>query len=233
MDIVEIDWHRAVPLLPLPNCVLFPGVVQPLHIFEPRYKQMISEALDGSGLVAIALLKEGWEQNYNGTPAVHAMTCVGKIIAHERLEDGRFNLLLHGLARGRIVREEMRGLYRRALMETVEPAASDAPPKAAMQLQQKVLRELFSKTALKDLTITASLDALFHDSLGADGAGRLVDSLAFTLVQDVATKQRLLEELNPLKRGEYLMRELVLLAKMLENQRPHGDKEWPPAYSPN
>jgi Lon protease-like protein len=231
MENFEIDWLRPVPLLPLPNCVLFPGVVQPLHIFEPRYKTMVADALDGSGLLALALLKEGWEPNYYDKPLIHSMTCIGKIVAHEKVEDGKYNLLLHGVARARVIGEEHERPYRLAKMEAVEFPAPESPPTAALQFQRKVLRELFSKTALKELTVASSLEALFEESLGA---GRLVDALSFTLVQDVATKQRLLEELDPLKRGELLMRELILLAKMLEGQRPHQDgQEWPPTCSSN
>jgi Lon protease-like protein len=215
MENFEIDWLRPVPLLPLPNCVLFPGVVQPLHIFEPRYKTMVADALDGSGLLALALLKEGWEPNYYDKPLIHSMTCIGKIVAHEKVEDGKYNLLLHGVARARVIGEEHERPYRLAKMEAVEFPAPESPPTAALQFQRKVLRELFSKTALKELTVASSLEA-------------------FTLVQDVATKQRLLEELDPLKRGELLMRELILLAKMLEGQRPHQDgQEWPPTCSSN
>jgi uncharacterized protein len=231
MENVHIDWNRPIPLFPLPNCVLFPGVVQPLHIFEPRYKQMISDTLDGPGLIALGLLKEGWEKNYYGTPSIHEITCIGKIVAHEQVEDGKYNLLLHGVTRARVRGEEKQGAYRMATLEPVEDSSPNSPPPAAMQLQRKVLRELFSKTALKDLTVAASLEALFDESFGA---GRLVDALSFTLVQDVATKQRLLEETDLLKRGELLMQELVLLAKMLEDQGQRKEESgWPPACNSN
>jgi Lon protease-like protein len=231
MENLHIDWSRPIPLFPLPNCVLFPGVVQPLHIFEPRYKEMIANALDGPGLLALGLLKEGWEKNYHGKPPVHEILCLGKIVAHEQVEDGKYNLLLHGVARARMIGEDAKGAYRTANLQPVEESSPQLPPSVALQLQRKVLRELFSKTALKELTITASLEALFEESLGA---GRLVDALSFTLVQDVAMKQRLLEELDPLKRGERLMRELVLLATMLEGQGPHHEESgWPPACSSN
>src|SRR5439155_19684170 len=81
-------------LFPLPNVVLFPHVVQPLHIFEPRYRQMTADALEDDRLIALVLLQPGWEADYEGRPSVCTMTCVGRIIAEQRLPDGRYNLLL-------------------------------------------------------------------------------------------------------------------------------------------
>src|SRR4051812_37931477 len=95
-----------VPLFPLPNVVLFPRAILPLHIFEERYKQMTEDALASRRLVAMALLKPGWEKTYHQkhTP-VDPVVCVGYIMQHERLEDGKFNFLLQGQMRARIVRE--------------------------------------------------------------------------------------------------------------------------------
>src|SRR5437660_1133908 len=89
-------------LFPLPNLVLFPHVIQPLHIFEPRYREMMADALAGDRLVSIVLLRPGWEASYQGQPLVHEVACLGRIVADQRLEDGRFHLLLRGLARVRI-----------------------------------------------------------------------------------------------------------------------------------
>src|SRR5438128_9189192 len=79
-------------LFPLPNLVLFPHVLQPLHIFEPRYRQMTAEALAGDRLIAMMLLQPDWEKDYQGAPAVHPVGCLGKIIADQQLDDGRFNI---------------------------------------------------------------------------------------------------------------------------------------------
>src|SRR3954447_10843753 len=84
-------------LFPLPNLVLFPHVVQPMHIFEPRYRQMTAESLAGDRLIAVVLLQPGWEEHYDDRPALHAVGCLGRIVAEERQADGRYNLLLRGL----------------------------------------------------------------------------------------------------------------------------------------
>src|SRR5256714_7050907 len=92
----------AVPLFPLPNVVLFPRAILPLHIFEERYKAMTADVLRGDRLIAIALLHPGWEKDYYSAPKVDPVVCVGEILSHERLPDGKYNFLLQGQTRARI-----------------------------------------------------------------------------------------------------------------------------------
>src|SRR3954464_1244862 len=99
------NFSGTARLFPLPNLVLFPHVVQPLHVFEPRYRQMTADALAGDRLVAPVLLRPGWEAEYDARPAVHPVACLGRIVADQRLADGRYNLLVRGLARLRLVGE--------------------------------------------------------------------------------------------------------------------------------
>src|SRR5882762_2823487 len=82
------DRFLAVPLFPLPNVVLFPRAVLPLHIFEERYKKMTADALRGDKRVAMALLRPGWEKDYYSRPAIEAVVCVGQILSWEKLGDG-------------------------------------------------------------------------------------------------------------------------------------------------
>src|SRR5580658_7087439 len=86
----------AVPLFPLPNVILFPGAVLPHHIFEERYKMMTANALAGDRLIAMTLLRPGWEKDYYLRPAIEPVVCVGMIARWEQLEDGTYNFLLHG-----------------------------------------------------------------------------------------------------------------------------------------
>src|SRR3954451_18070555 len=95
----------AVPLFALPNVVLFPRAVLPLHIFEERYKAMTADALAGRRLVAMALLKSGWGKDYYHRPEIEPVVCVGIILSHERLPDGKYNFLLQGHTRARVARE--------------------------------------------------------------------------------------------------------------------------------
>src|SRR5438874_1368219 len=95
----------SVPLFPLPNVVLFPRAVLPLHIFEERYKAMTADVLRGRKRIAMALLQAGWEKSYYGAPAIEPVVCVGTILSHERLADGTYNFLLQGETRAQITRE--------------------------------------------------------------------------------------------------------------------------------
>src|SRR5437588_12933760 len=99
-DVPELSEFGGIArLFPLPNLVLFPALVQGLHIFEPRYRQMTADALDGDRLIVLALLRPGWEADYAGQPRIFPVACLGRIITEQRLVDGRFNLILRGLRR--------------------------------------------------------------------------------------------------------------------------------------
>ena len=97
--------HRPIPIFPLPSVVLFPRIVQPLHIFEPRYLEMLTEALDNQGRIAMALLKPGFESNYFGSPEIHPVVSVGSIITYEARDDGTYDVVLLGDKRARLERE--------------------------------------------------------------------------------------------------------------------------------
>lgn len=90
---------RVVPVFPLANLWLFPSVVMPLHIFEPRYRQMVEDSLDGPGRLVLGTIVGGHEAESAGAPPIHTVAGLGEIGRHEKLADGRFNLLLVGLAR--------------------------------------------------------------------------------------------------------------------------------------
>jgi Lon protease-like protein len=112
-----------VPLFPLPNVVLFPKTPMPLYIFEERYRTMVREILSGNGELVIALLRAGWESNYSGISAVHETACLGKIETYEELEDGKYNIVVIGIHRVRIIREVQHSPYRLVEVERIEDAA--------------------------------------------------------------------------------------------------------------
>lgn len=112
-----LDIPKIVPVFPLPTVVFFPKTYLPLHVFEPRYREMISESLKGDRIIMMALLKEGWENNYYGNPEIYPVGCVGKIVKNQVLEDGRYNILLYGLVRARIKEPIFKKSYRQAWIE--------------------------------------------------------------------------------------------------------------------
>lgn len=101
-----------LPLFPLPNVVLFPRTRVPLHIFEPRYRRMVSDALSGEERIGMCLLKPGWETSYYGSPPVHEYGTMGVIEDVVPLEDGRYNLVLNGVVRYRMIEHVSEQPYR-------------------------------------------------------------------------------------------------------------------------
>jgi len=109
---------QIIPIFPLSTVVLFPKIHLPLHIFEPRYREMVQDILKGDRLIGIALLKEGWEEGYYQNPRVHLVGCIGKLIGYQALEDGRYNIILSGLTRFKIKEEFHDKSYRQAWVKT-------------------------------------------------------------------------------------------------------------------
>ena len=87
------------PIFPLPTVNLFPETTSSYHIFEPRYVEMIESALQGDGLIAMGVLKPGYEENYYGTPEIYPVGCLGRIQSYEKLGNGNYNIVLEGLFR--------------------------------------------------------------------------------------------------------------------------------------
>jgi uncharacterized protein len=116
---------EVIPLFPLPNVVLFPRVSLPLHVFEPRYKKMVADALAGPQVIGMTLLRPGWEADYQGRPAIYGSGCAGRIEKWDELEHGRYNILLKGLSRFRILEEHGGEPYRVASVQPLEDEPAD------------------------------------------------------------------------------------------------------------
>lgn len=112
--------REIISLFPLPTTILFPDTYLPLHIFEPRYREMVRDALDRTRIIGMVLLKEDWQTNYYEKPPIHPTGCVGKIVQIQRLKDGRFNLVLMGMERFRVTEEFAGKAYRKALVQRLE-----------------------------------------------------------------------------------------------------------------
>ena len=186
----------AVPLFPLPNVVLFPHAFLPLHIFEPRYRAMTADALGGERLIGMSLFKPGWEGDYYGNPAVHDVIGVGKIVEDERQEDGRYNLVLHGVARARIVEVVSSDPYRTAKVELLEDREEtgekhERPRQLLLRFYGEVLKKV-----LKGSAVTPPDDL----PLGA-----LCDLVSALLGFDPPVKQSLLEDLDAGSRCDRLV----------------------------
>jgi Lon protease-like protein len=141
-----------IPIFPLPNVVLFPSALLPLHIFEPRYRAMVADALESERLIGLVMLRPGWESNYDGTPEVYPVGCAGFITHADRLPDGRFNIMLRGLQKFRILDERPArdGVerYRIAHIESIKEVKSgvSAASKAARERLERLLARKLHKS---------------------------------------------------------------------------------------
>jgi len=121
-----------VPIFPLPSVVFFPETYLPLHIFEPRYREMVQDASGHGHCIGMALLKDGWEEQYYGNPQIYETGCVGRIISLHKLSDGRFNLVLQGLQRCTYTEQDSSKLYRQAKV-TLPPQGP--PPSLPVEIR--------------------------------------------------------------------------------------------------
>ena len=108
-----------IPLFPLPETTLFPGVSRPLLIYEPRYREMIADALKGDRIIGMVRLRPGFEKDYEGRPPIYAVGCAGRVEKYEQLADGRYVILLQGLTAFRVLSENQRKPYRLGRVEAV------------------------------------------------------------------------------------------------------------------
>jgi Lon protease-like protein len=193
-----------LPLFPLPNVVLFPNVFLPLHIFEPRYRAMIADALTGDRLIGMTLLRPGWEGDYEGRPPIYPIGCSGLITHVERLRDGRYDIVLRGVERFRVVEEDHARTYRRALVEPLREAPMTSADRDAMTHYRTRLETILAPAVER----TSGSAHEFHIP-SAMGDEDLVNALAQYLDLDPIEKQALLER-------ESLHARIASLVELLE-----------------
>jgi Lon protease-like protein len=219
----------CAPIFPLPNVVLFPHVPLPLHIFESRYQAMIEDALNGNRLVAMTLLRPGWEiAGDDDRPAVFETGCLGQITAEDRLPDGRFHLILRGITRVRVIEEvDIETPYRVARLK---PFTDFVPPTATISRDHRRLelldgcRELAGQSDLNELLLS-----MLDDSVPL---GTLCDVLAHALRLSAPAAQQLLDEADVDVRSDLLLDRLRAVNR---TRRETGSvtSGFPPAFSVN
>jgi Lon protease-like protein len=203
----------ALPIFPLPAAALFPGSVLPLHVFEARYRDLVGDALAGRRMMAVARLKPGFEGDYEGRPPVYEVCGAGIIVQHALRSDGRFDILLRGLSRVRILREHPAATRYRVVQASVLPDLP-ADPAVTSALEQK-LASLWSDLVPHLPEALRDLSALTKD---APCAGAVADRLAGALFAEPELTQRLLAELDPTERLALITEQLGNLANQLSSR---------------
>lgn len=200
------DVPVRLPIFPLPNVVLFPDALLPLHIFEPRYQAMTEDALEGNRLIGMVLLAPG-PRKQRGRPPVYPVGCSGSITQADRLSDGRFNLVLQGLRRFRIQHEEASGTpYRVVTAELLEDPSFEELDSTAGAMLEGLRPELEEEIlALVRKSAPDRVDLLRKRMASLDPVA-LVHTLASGLDCSMVEKQGLLETPDPLERCRLLLR---------------------------
>ena len=198
-DILDpVSIPKVIPLFPLPNLVFFPRTYVPLHIFEPRYREMVQAAAASHRMVGMVLLKEGWEADYEGAPAIFAMGCVGRMMNVQRLSDGRSNILLQGLRRFEIQHEVGAESYRQGRIVLKDLFQPDAA--LPTEIRREIVKVVagFIRNREDGVALSAMLKQPIHDDV-------LVQNLSFALDFTPLEKQFLLESDSLIQQGRRLL----------------------------
>jgi Lon protease-like protein len=197
----------ALPIFPLPDVVLFPGALLPLHVFEPRYRELTADVLAGSKIMAVSRLRPGYEQDYRGRPPVFDTIGAGYVIAHEQLDDGRYNILLRGVARVRVDEElPAERAYRQVRGHVLLDTRSRRPD--VLEDRQQQLIAMCDRLSLAMKEGGAQLRELAR---AAPSPGGCADVLSAALVLDPDARQTLLETTDPADRLETVTEHVAML----------------------
>ncbi|MFP6637360.1 MAG: LON peptidase substrate-binding domain-containing protein [Nitrospinaceae bacterium] len=197
----DSEQKEIIPLFPLPSSVFYPGTPLPLHIFEPRYRQMTTDALEGERKIGMVLLKPDWEAAYFDRPELYTIGCVGSIEKEIRHPNGKFNFTLVGLRRFRILKELDGKSYRRAeieLLEELNEQEIGEEPNATRDGLIGLYREFVSFIPEGN-----SLKEEPDWNLG-DKLSQFIDRFAYRMDLNLEQKQTFLEEQDVFRRAKFL-----------------------------
>ncbi len=213
-EAISIDFSSPIPLFPLSNCALLPHAVIPLHVFEQRYRAMVADALEDAGLIAMAVYeKPGQAAIVHDSPPLRPHVCVGRIVRHEQLPDGRFNMLLQGVCRARILDEPEHEPYRLAYLEPTEPAE---PMEIDLADARQHLERLINDDLLKQLAAVHAVGNWLSDEVPT---AAVIDLAVLTICHNVEQRYAMLAEPDPEQRAHWLEHHLQQTRHTLELAR--------------
>jgi Lon protease-like protein len=198
----ETRFKGVARLFPLPDLIMFPHVMQPLHIFEPRYRELLNEALDSDGLIAMCMLAPGWEDDYEGRPPLLPHACLGKVVTHQRTENGEYNILLLGMRRIHIDRElPATKSFRQAEVTLLDDFCTEDNDG-----NRPALQAALTKQFQNFLPHGKSADAALKELLATEiPLGVLTDLVSFALPMEMHQKRDLLGECDIDRRATMLL----------------------------
>ncbi len=212
-----------IPIFPLPNVVFFPHTLLPLHIFEPRYRQMLADCLAGDRRLAVVLLRPGWEAEYSGHPAVYTVAGAGEIVASEGLPDGRSNILLKGLGRimieGEIASPKPYRIARASWLQDVYRSGGEGDLASGVDRLRRLCGELVSQLPEP---VPKFLEVLTQ----REAPGVFVDRVSSLVVREPEERQRLLELSDVPQRIAEVIAVLEALVGRTKRGSPQARARW-------
>lgn len=231
---IQVNFGKPMPVFPLGVVALMPQQVAPFHIFEPRYRQMIGDALDGSGQIAMATYDTSNLDafDYTGdTLPLRPAVCIGQVFQHEKLPDGHYNVLLQGICRARIIDEmgpDDERHYRTAYLEPLDLPGSQQP---GLTTARQKLTEHLSAWPLQQLRTAAwVVERLENQQIPDSAAFELV---CFSLFTDPELRYQLLAEPDGRRRVRLVELALSDMARIIRNAAAQHPERWPKGVSWN
>lgn len=223
-DVSLSRFTGSAPLFPLPRGVLLPHLVQPLHIFEDRYRALTAAALEGDRFLALGLLRPGWETDYESKQVpVYPTVCLGGITIDERLDDGRYNIIVQGLCRARVTQElDTPHTYRIAELEPLDDVYSPSSPTDWEESRRGLITAFQER--FPQLVHHVDLQRAVREDLSL---GVLADLLGSSLPLDAPSSAALLAETDVRKRCEWVLKQLG------HEPAVSVDDDFPPDFSLN
>lgn len=206
---------KRISLFPLPSSVFYPKTVLTLHIFEPRYREMVAHSIETGQWIGMVLLEPGYEEEYFDGPEIKTIGCTGNLEKWDRLDDGKYNIVLRGQSRFRIIREVGDRLFREAEVELL-PAINDRP---YAENDPEIVRLMKSYGQFTELLPDKNPRIVELELSESDTLGEVVDLLAYLLELPLHQQQQLVEEPDVLKRHQTVMSHLQLNIAIIQQSK--------------
>jgi Lon protease-like protein len=198
----------SVPLFPLPGVVFLPNTMLPLHVFEPRYRALAEDVVQGNGVVAIPSLAPGWEESYEDDPDLVPVCGIGQVIRHQPMPDGRCNMILLGRGRLRIESDHRTERGYRVGLGVLLPESHDSMAEAVIGRTVDALK----LSAAQFVSVVPELSSAFESLAGSEGGPlEYMDKLAHLIFRGPDQRQAYLELDAIADRGDLLLTTLVEL----------------------